>query len=166
MCMLTHVFADGAPAPAGFNEAWLVVLPKGSEAADTRGECARAADSLRPLLLKNTDSKIVAGTLARGMRPILSKAVHPTQRGFVADRDLVRNIAELDTYARALHTTVMSDDLLVLLLCDMAAAFPSVSRRWLRAVLERLGVPRPAIRVIEALNSGMLLLLNMGGWSP
>lgn len=97
------------------------------------------------------------------MLPILSKEAHPTQTGFVAGRDLVRNVVELDTYARAMHTTVMSDDDLVLLLCDMAATFSSVTRRWLRAVLRRLGVPLAVIRVIDALKSGMLLLLNMGG---
>lgn len=48
-------------------------------------------------------------------------------------------------------------------LCDFAAAFPSVSRRWLYTVLELLGMPRPAIRVIEAVNGGRVVLLNMGG---
>lgn len=99
MCMLTESFADGTPTPPSFNEAWLAVLPKGTAADDRGGECVRQAESLRPLLLKSTDSKIVAGTLARGMRPILKKEGHPTQRDFVAGRDLGRNVVELDTFA-------------------------------------------------------------------
>lgn len=69
------------------------------------------------------------------MRPILKHGVHPTQRHFVAGRDLARNIVELDMYAWALRSTMHPGDLPVLLHCDMtAAAFSSVSRRWLRAV--------------------------------
>lgn len=79
-------------------------------------------------------------------------------RRLAAVRDLVRNGVELDMFARALHPTALAGGLPVLLLCDMAAAFPSVSRRWLRAVLERL-----AIRDIEVLNASMVLMLSMGG---
>lgn len=75
----------------------------------------------------------------------------------------MRNVVELDTYARALHSTVPAGDQPFLLLWDMAAAFPSVSRRWLRTVLELLGKPVAAIRVIEAVNDGTVLLLNMDG---
>lgn len=103
MCMLLRAFADGTRVPKGLNEAWLAVLPKGNEAADTDEECIRTVDFLRPSLLKNTDRKVVAGALARRMRPILMKEVHPTQRGFFAGRDLVRNAVEVDTFARALH---------------------------------------------------------------
>lgn len=163
MCKLIRAFAGGVPASDGFNEAWLVVLPKASEAADTGGKCERAADCLRRLLLKNTGSNMVAATLARGMRPILSKAAHPTKRVVVAGHDLVRKVVELDRYVWAMHTTVMSDDLPVPLLCDNAAAFSSVSRRRLRAVLQRLGVPIAVIRVIDALNSGMLVMINQHG---
>lgn len=51
----------------------------------------------------------------------------------------------------------------MLLLCDMAAALSSVSRRWLRAVPKRIGVPQAAIRIIEALNVGTALMLSVGG---
>lgn len=66
----------------------------------------RAAQAARETKKGNRTEK--AGTLARGMRPVLNKEVHPTRRGFVAGRDLVRNVVELDTYARALHSAVMS----------------------------------------------------------
>lgn len=109
------------------------------------------ADCLRPLLLKNMDINIVVASLARRLRPILSKEVRQTQSGVVACRDLVRNVVGLDIFARALHTTIASDDLAVLLLFDMFAALPSVSGRWLRVVLERLGVPRAAIPIFDIL---------------
>lgn len=72
-------------------------------------------------------------------------------------RHLVRNVVEL------MHSTVMPGDFPVVLPCDMAAAFLSVSRRWMRTVLECLGVPLSAIRIVEAVISVILLLLNMCG---
>lgn len=50
------------------------------------------------MLLKNTDTKVVAATVARAMRPMMSRAAHSAQRGFVAHRDLTQDILELDPY--------------------------------------------------------------------
>lgn len=156
-------FADGAKAPEGFNEAWLALLPKGEEPEDMTEHRVRAAKNLRPLLLKNTDSKIVASALARGLRPILAASVHQTQRGFVMGREMSRNVLELDTYARAMHSTVLGSDLPALLLCDMTAAFPSINRYWMYAVLQCLGMPLGAVRVVEAIYDEMVLMTRLGG---
>lgn len=58
----------------------------------------------------------------------------------------------------------LAGDLPGILLCDTAAAFPSVSRRLLRIVLRPKCVPDAVVRVIDAINSGMILLLNTGGF--
>lgn len=143
-------FVDGMRVPERFNEAWLVVLPKGSEDMEATGDIVRAADVLRPLLLKNADSKTTAATLAWAMRRIVASGAHASQRGFVARRDLIRS-----TVDASLH--------LVILFCDIVAAFPSVKRPWGRAVLRRQGMPKAAIRVVDATNDGMTVLLRQGG---
>lgn len=43
-------------------------------------------------------------------------------------------------YVRAMHSTIPGEDLPVMLLCDMEAAFPSVNRFWLWAVMEEAGI--------------------------
>lgn len=68
-----------------------------------------------------------------------------------------------DTSARAIRSTSPHRALPILLLCDMAAAFPSDSRRWLRTVMEFAGVLQAALRVIDVVRDGMPLLLNVGG---
>lgn len=45
----------------------------------------------------------------------------------------------------------------------MVAVFPSVSRWWLRTVLGLDGAPEAAIRIIDAVSDGLLLLLDVGG---
>lgn len=83
-------FADGMAAPARFNEAWLIVLPQGSESGDATGDVVKDAGALRPLLLKNVDTKIVAVMIARATRPVMATGAHATQRGLVSKRDMSR----------------------------------------------------------------------------
>lgn len=163
LCMLLAAFADGEEPPADFNAAWLALLPKGAEDEDSEENMVRTAGNLRPLLLKNTDSKAIAAALARGMRKLQAAHVHATQRGFIAGREMSRNVLELDTYARAMHSTIPGGDLPVLLLCDMATAFPSVNRHWLAASMEEVGMPRGAIRVVRAVYKDMELWTRLGG---
>ena len=55
-------------------------LPKGSKPNDSF-EVVRAPEDTRPLGLKNTDNKIVAGTLVHTFRASMQKSTHRTQRG-------------------------------------------------------------------------------------
>lgn len=51
----------------------------------------------------------------------------------------------------------------VLLLCDMTAAFPSVTRHWLDVVMKEVGMPTGAIRVVSAVYRDMELITRLGG---
>lgn len=76
--MLTG-FADGMAVPDRFNEAWLVMLHKTVEGMGASGDLVRAPEVLRPWLLKHTDSKAIAATLARAMKPIVATGAQPSQ---------------------------------------------------------------------------------------
>lgn len=93
--------------------------------------------------------------VARGMRPIRKREVRPTQRRGPEP------CLEVDTYARLVHPTIPHGNLPILLLCDMAAARLSVSRRWRRTVVDCAGLPPAALRVSDAVKDGMLSLLNV-----
>lgn len=69
----------------------------------------------------------------------------------------------VDTYSRTLHTTVAPSEWPLALLCDKAALFPSVKRRWARLVLRMQGLPAAAMRTVDATNPDMLLLLRAFG---
>lgn len=154
MCAL----ASGAPAPPGFNDAWLCMLPKGREAGDASGAASRKVKALRPLSLKNTDSKTIAAATARSMRATVASEAHPAQRGFVCGRQLTANIVEMDAYARLFRTTVPDEDRPVLAMLDLLAAFPSVCRRFLFCVLVFLGFPDGLVCIVRALyDSGDML---------
>lgn len=132
-------------------------------ALDSTGDIACGAGALRPLMLKNTDTKIVAAIVAHGMRPAASRGAHGSQRGFVSGRDLTQHVIELDSYARALRSTVDPKEVPTILFCDLEAAFARVLRDWSRRVLGLQGSPAAAMHVIEATNTDMPLLLRLGG---
>lgn len=103
-------FAGGEPAPFGFNDAWLCMLPKGRSPQDVEGAATRTAKALRPLSLKNTDGKSIAATTARTMKRTVSKAVSGAQRGFAGGRQLTTCIVEMDAYTRLFRTTMPDSD--------------------------------------------------------
>ena len=49
----------------------------------------------RPIMLLNTDCKIVVKALANGVKPILHKIIHPSEKGFIAGRSKVRNLRKI-----------------------------------------------------------------------
>lgn len=112
---------------------------------------ARAACDTRPLSLKNTDSKSVAGVAGRSFRKAMRSGDHATQRGFVPLRDLTRNILETDAYARAIGLAVPPGDMRLMMFLDIEAAFLSVSRSFLRAALRHRGFPPGAFCLIKAM---------------
>ena len=61
---------QGLPLPLSFNESVAVFPPKGSKEEDATG-IWRAPDETRPLGLKNTDAKIINGTIAHAISPVV-----------------------------------------------------------------------------------------------
>eukprot|EP00959_Pyramimonas_sp_CCMP1952_P387765 8126625-Pyramimonas_sp.AAC.1 len=64
-----------------------------------RSRVSRAARGTRPLGLNNTANKIVGATINRAVTPAIQKIGAPSQRGFIAGRNFVNNIVDLDSSA-------------------------------------------------------------------
>ena len=165
-CIVSHIwtllvtFLAGGVLPPNFNHGLFVFIPKAVGAMIEAIFCHPS--ELRPLTLKNTDNKIIAGILNWCIHPIIVKTACSLQRGFVAGRQLVQNPVDLDFYARvdALkfsagphHKLQFMSDLSIkklglvstipiMLLFDFAAAFPSVRHKWLMFILLKIKLPR------------------------
>lgn len=92
------------------------------------------------------------------MRSTMGGEAHPAQRGFVYDRQLTKNVVEMDAYARLFKTTVPDTDCPVLVLLDHLAAFPSVCQLFMFSALAFLGFPDGLINLIAALYADGALL--------
>ena len=142
---------SGRQVPIAFNQSFSTFPPKGSKPNDSF-EVVRAAEDTRPLGLKNTDNRIVAGTLVHTLRASSQKSTHRTQRGFVPGRQLTHNVLDLDSAGRVLGMRAMIANnknlgnysrrlIAILAFFDFCAAFPSVAHGWIGLVLHARDFP-------------------------
>jgi hypothetical protein len=92
---------EGGSLPPDINVAHAVYIPKKGLARGDHGLQARPAEA-RPLMLKNTDTKVMCRVLASSLMPILNGWCHPSQRGFIKGRTPGIGILEIDTAARCI----------------------------------------------------------------
>eukprot|EP00959_Pyramimonas_sp_CCMP1952_P137662 2881093-Pyramimonas_sp.AAC.1 len=93
-----------------------------------------------------------------------SKVVNGLQRGFIQGRQFGTNIIELDAHARAYSMLPCAElDLPALVAFDFAQAFPSVSHRWMRHMLQAIRLPTALIDFLMFLYSGVNCYSEFGG---
>ena len=109
----------------------------------------REAEDTRPLGLKCSDNKVIAGVANHTWKSMLADQLGQAQRGFLSGRYPSLNILDLDAWCRKLSFPGASE-LPLLVLFDFAAAFPSISHRFLFTVLRWLKVPAGLMRLLEA----------------
>ncbi len=93
--MMWEWLARGLPPPEGFNEAIAIFPAKGDEPADCDGVIRDPAGT-RPLSLKNSDNKTLAGIANWCMKRGISDTIVSSQRGFVPGRQIIDNVCDLD----------------------------------------------------------------------
>ena len=82
-----------------FNDSGIAFLPKGEKEHDLVEICREPAET-RPISLKNTDNKVVMAANILMLTPTYQSVTHPSQNGFVKDRNFLNNIIDLDSAAR------------------------------------------------------------------
>ena len=147
---VTHHMLCGLPMPLEFSHSLMVFIPKGVDVLD-RESVTREATDTRPISLKNSDNKVVCAAINHKLRHALTANISPIQRGFVPNRQLVANVADLDAFARVHAMASDRRDQSVLVLWDFAAAFPSVAHLWMLKALRAHGFPSGLVLFIEIL---------------
>ena len=93
--------AGGALPPLAFNESIIAFPPKGTDPLDTASAATREPGDTRPLSLKNTDNKTIAGVYNHKLRVPIAKSANKCQNGFVFGRQFLSNVIQLDARARS-----------------------------------------------------------------
>ena len=132
-----------------FNVTLQVFIAKGDDTHDSV-EVMRDPSSTRPLGLKNTDNKIIAGAVHHSIKRAVSVGASPLQRRFVSGRNFINNIVDLDSKAR-LFSMKPDSFMPVLLFTDFGAAFPSIIHEWLMIIMEQPGFPAGLRNRVQAL---------------
>jgi hypothetical protein len=161
--------AAGIPVQSSFNESLGIFPGKGVSDEDTPNSMKRAAGDTRPLTLKNTDNKILAGTTNFQLSWPIAAWADGIQEGFVKGRQALNNICTIDAQSRIYdaiaHSANVSkvSELPILLLFDLAAAFPSIAHAFLFAVMRFYGFPAGLIHFFTELYSGNVCFGTLGG---
>ena len=150
---------DTGTLPQGFNHGFLALLPKGQEMAETPG--MRSPDAIRPLTLSNTDSKILAGALNKGLSAVATRCVHPDQNGFVKGRSIIDNIVHIEGAIQR-HLLIEGNEPGTVMF-DFKQAFPSLGHDWIRFVLKKMRIPVRITRAILALYGDIYVDIMMPG---
>jgi hypothetical protein len=146
---IVELTCSGYPLPLNSCDALMIFLPKSDGHELTAGET-------RPLGLKNCDVKLVGGVLNRVLAQIASNNVVEEQRGFIAGRNFMLNVLELDTASRQLdmefahYIPTEHCNIPLLASFDIRAAFPSLDHQYMRECLEHLHLPLGLRRGIVA----------------
>ncbi len=136
--------------PISFNASLTVFPPKGSE-EDDHVQVTRTPDCVRPLQLKNTDNKNIAAANNHELSRTTSVSVSTLQNGFIRGRQLLGNVADLDAASHVASFAVYRGRFALLILFDIAAAFPSLAHDWLFATLTAMQMPSGFFNLISCM---------------
>jgi len=126
--VLQAIFRGHNP-PEGFNHGLLFLLPK---------KLTGLISDTRPLSVTNTDNRLLAACVARGIMPAVSAYVSPCQKGFLSGKDGGDHIVEINTL---FYEAVVKKYDRLLFLLDTAKAFDSIDHDWISHVLSWVGFP-------------------------
>ena len=115
------------------------MLPKGDTSLDSPGSCVRAPNEVRPLSGSNCDAKMFAACIAEKLNVLLPSYVHPAQRGYLPERPILDNVAEIEHFSAEASCQGHLDS--AMLFFDFSSAFPSVSRKLFFVSLDGLDYP-------------------------
>jgi hypothetical protein len=102
----------------------------------------------RPIAVSNTDNRIIANVVRRAITPAILSILSPNQTAFNPQTSIDDNIYYLN---HAFYSALEEGKQYKVLFHDFKGAYDSVSRRYLFALLHRIGIPAFFLSLIEVL---------------
>ena len=159
---VTLWLASGCAKPISFNDSVTLCVPNGSAENDAR-EVVRDPFGLRPISLKNTDNKIIAGACNLCMGRSFGVGACGLQRGFIEGRRVLEIVMELDTSAWISSLQSPPRAPLILAFWDYTAAFPSVIYAWIFASLSVHSFPIGFFDIVLGMYTCCFSCTSVGG---
>eukprot|EP00974_Lingulodinium_polyedra_P096855 9386362-Lingulodinium_polyedra.AAC.1 len=113
----------------------MAMLPKGALPQDGIA-VARVPSMMRPINLSNTGPKLCATGICYALAPIIHCCISIEQVGGIKGRSMIDAVLAIEASGLALFGAAVCAAIVAF---DFSAAFPSVSRRYLWAVLAKYG---------------------------
>ena len=145
---------QGGHPPEDFNAGILHLLPK--KATD------RIEDT-RPLVINNTDNRIIAAIIQRKIMPSLDTILSDNQTGFRADCSTHDNI---DFFNEKFYDALENKRFYDILFVDFLKAFDSISHDAIFKLLSAVGIPTNLVTIIRSLFANAHCFTNFGSANP
>lgn len=139
--------------PPGFLDGIITALPKGGDAT--------LPANYRPITLLNTDYRVLAKVLANRLLECLSDVISPSQSAFLKNRGIGNNIMLLQL---APHVLAQQQQSAVVAFLDIAKAYDTVHRDFLRETMRAMGAGDDFIAWVDLLLSGTFARAEVNGF--
>jgi ribonuclease HI len=130
---------DGHPPPADFNAGLLYVLEK---------KPTHLAEDTRPLVVNNTDNRIISTCIRESITPSVDSILSPDQHGFRAGMSVDSNI---EFFNEKFYSAMDNERFYDIMLVDFKKAFDSVSHEAIFALIKQIGLPVQHCNAIQSL---------------
>ena len=134
--------------PEDFKTSLTAFIPKGADSV-----LAATPDSLRPIALSNTDAKLIISAQCAPLERLSRTTLHQAQ-ACARGRQMVENLWHLERHAVLQKIDSDVPHLAATFLTDFAAAFPSLSHRWIAFVLKQMTIPTQLVTFLTTLYTG------------
>jgi hypothetical protein len=118
-------------------------------------------DNYRPITLLNTDTKILAYTIAQRLKEVLPSIIHSDQKGYVKNRYIGFNIRQIQDAID--HSEKFNIEGAILFL-DFTKAFDSLEWSFMTECLEKFGFKSSFIRWIRTMYTDIKGCILNNGW--
>ena len=130
---------DGHNPPEDFNAGLLYVLEK---------KPTNLAEDTRPLVVNNTDNRIIATCIRESITPSVDSVLSPDQHGFRSGMSVDSNI---EFFNEKFYSAMDNGKFYDIMLVDFKKAFDSVSHEAIFALIKQIGLPMQHCNAIQAL---------------
>ena len=135
----TRWLMDGHPPPDDFNAGLLYVLEK---------KPTNLAEDTRPLVVNNTDNRIISTCIRESITPSVDSILSPDQHGFRAGMSVDSNI---EFFNEKFYSAMDNERFYDIMLVDFKKAFDSVSHEAIFALIKQIGLPMQHCNAIQSL---------------
>ena len=129
--------STGSKANRSFNYANLFFFPKDSSNSPLKQ---------RPITVSNTDNRVLANVIRRTITPAVCAILNKTQKAFIPGSSIDDNI---NYFNKLFYQRLHNGNDYHLLLHDFEKAYDSISRSYLMALLQKIGIPDWILLVIR-----------------
>ena len=125
--------------------------------------CVRDPSELRPLGLKNSDNKTVAGVGNRLIKGVTQLGIDGWQQGLIPGRNFLGNPVALDAIARKVSFPSLGPNLPIFSCFDVASAFPSLLHSFILWLFATSGAPPWISAFVESFYTWCLAFIPGNG---